>query len=362
MKLAISTWGKEEKKAARDVINSGYLTMGKKVEAFEKDYADYVGAKYCVACNSGSSANLLIAAAMSVTFGTGEVIVPALGWSTSYSPWMQWGWVLKFVDIHPATFNIDPKMVREAFQGHELIMPINIMGNPCDLNFPGFMVEDNCESMGAEVNGRITGSNNKEKSILMSSHSTFFSHHIQTMEGGMVTTDDEYLYEVLLSLRSHGWTRHLPKNNKHEIEPQPFEFIYPGYNVRPTEIQGAIGIEQVKKLPDFIKQRRENANEFRKVAKKRGWQTQKQHGKSSWFGFIIVTEEIEELKKEFDKKGIEHRPVVGGNFVRSPAVMGRGDKKFFDFTVHKDLPVTDYVTQNGLYIGNNHQPIDWSKL
>ena len=179
MRLAISTWGEEEKQALLDVIESGNYTMGEKVSQFEKDYAVYTDSKYCVACNSGSSANLLMVAAMSLRFGVGEVIVPALAWSTSYSPFRDWGWMLKFVDVDKETFNIDPKMVLEAHVGHELVFPVNIMGNPCDHNFPGFRLEDNCESMGSEHEGKKTRG-------LMTSHSTYFSHHIQTMEGGMV--------------------------------------------------------------------------------------------------------------------------------------------------------------------------------
>lgn len=352
MKLAISTWGDEEKQALLDVVDSGYMTMGEKVSQFEQDYAAYTGSKYCVACNSGSSANQLMVAAMTLRFGAGEVIVPALGWSTSYSPFRDWGWILKFVDIDKDTFNISPLEVAEAHVGHELVLGINIMGNPCDYNFPGFRLEDNCESMGAELEGGKTGSN-KATGALMSSHSTYFSHHIQTMEGGMVTTDDEHFYQMLLCLRSHGWTRHLPEDNLLGAEVSSYNFIYPGYNVRPTEIQAAVGIEQVKKLPKFIEQRRANAEGFKELAKKRGWQIQQETGESSWFGFIIVSEEIEELKAELVGKNVDYRPVVGGNYARSPAV------QYYDYSIHKDLPVTERVTQNGLYIGNNHKPIDW---
>lgn len=328
--------------------------MGAKVSQFEQDYADYVGTKYCIACNSGSSANQLMVAAMTLRFGAGEVIVPALGWSTSYSPFRDWGWMLKFVDIDQDTFNISPTEVSEAYFQTEkqegygcLVLAINIMGNPCDYDFPGFRLEDNCEAMGAK-DKRMAGANG-----LMASHSTYFSHHIQTIEGGMVTTDDEYFYQMLLCLRSHGWTRDLPKDNLLNVEVSSYNFIYPGYNVRPTEIQAAIGIEQLKKLPKFIEQRRENAEGFKQLAKKRGWRIQKEQGKSSWFGFIILTEEIEDLKKELEEKGIEYRPVLS-NYARSEAV------RLYDYSIHKDLPVTDHIQKYGIYIGNNHKPIDWS--
>ena len=159
---------------------------------------------------------------------------------------------------------------------------------------------------------------------------------------------------MLLCLRSHGWTRHLPENNLLEAEVSSYNFIYPGYNLRPTEMQAAVGIEQIKKLPKFIEQRRENAEGFKELAKKRGWQIQKETGKSSWFGFIIITEEIESLKAELVGKEIDYRPVVGGNYARSKAIT------YYDYSIHKDLPVTDHIQKYGIYIGNNHKPIDWS--
>lgn len=325
--------------------------MGAKVSEFEKEYAQYVGSKYCIACNSGSSANLLMVAALSIREGVGTVIVPAVSWSTSYSPFQQYGWRLKFVDIDRDTLNYDLKGLKRAYTGNELILSVNLLGNPQEYSqIQGPILEDNCESMGAEYQGVKTGNFG-----LMSSHSTFFSHHIQTMEGGLVTTDDEYFYQMLLCLRSHGWTRHLPKDNLLKAKVSAYEFIYPGYNLRPTEIMGAVGVEQVKKLPGFIRARRDNAEGFKEKARKRGWRIQKEIGKSSWFGFAVLTEEIDELKKEIDSKNIEHRPIVAGNFLRSPSI------KYYDHD-NPETPNATYAHTNGLYIGNHHRPIDWSIL
>lgn len=355
--LAINAWGSEEREALLKVVDSGNVTMGAKVSEFENAYAEYVGSKYCIACNSGSSANLLMVAAMSIRLedsgvGVGTVIVPAVSWSTSYSPFQQYGWKLKFVDIDRETLNYDLKGLKRAYTGNELILAVNLLGNSnAYMEFPDAPVlEDNCESMGAEYEGKRTGTFG-----LMSSHSTFFSHHMQTMEGGMVTTDDEYFYDMLLCIRSHGWTRHLPKDNLLKAKVSAYEFIYPGYNVRPTEIQGAVGVEQLKKLPQFIEQRRENAEGFKEKARERGWKIQKEIGKSSWFGFAVLSDEIEELKKELDSKNIEHRPVVAGNFLRSPSI------KYYDHD-NPEVPNATYVHTNGLYIGNHHRPIDWSIL
>jgi len=336
--LSIDTWGPEERHAVLRVLDSGMYTMGGTTLAFEKAYAEYCGTKYCVAVNSGSSAVLLMVAAWTMRYGRGTVIVPAVGWATSYSPFQQYGWKLRFVDIDRDTLNYDQEALWGAVTGADLILAINLLGNPNDFDsFPALPVlEDNCEAMGAVYKGRRTGSLGK-----MSAHSTYFSHHICTMEGGMVTTDDEHFYHMLLSLRSHGWTRHLPEKNKLGAVPDKFSFILPGYNVRPTEMQCAIGIEQLKKLPDFIEQRRENARRF-------PYRTQREIGKSSWFGFVVYDDEAKMLAQKY-----EHRPVVTGNFLRQPVI------KYYDYEVSGELKNADYIHDHALMIGNSHARIDW---
>lgn len=352
---ATSTWGEEETQAVMDVLQSGRFTMGEKTEEFEQRFAEYIGTKYCIAVNSGSSANLLMVAAYTLRHGAGTVIVPSIGWSTSYSPFEQYRWKLKFVDIDKETLNYDIKSLQKAYTGREVILAINLLGNPND--FEGFphtdILEDNCESMGAMYFGRKTGSFG-----LMGSHSTYFAHHICTMEGGMVTTDDEYFYQMLLSLRSHGWTRHLPKNNLLGAKVDKFTFIYPGFNVRPTEMQSAIGLAQLKKLPKFVEHRQENKSQFVLYCKKRGWGYQKSPfgGHSSSFGCALFTPDIQSVKDHFDAKGIEYRPIMSGNFTKSPSI------KYYDYEISGTLENTDYVESTGIFVGNHHYPVDWSFL
>jgi CDP-6-deoxy-D-xylo-4-hexulose-3-dehydrase len=338
--LSTDTWGPEERKAIEKVMDSGRYTMGREVESFEKEYADYCGSKYCVAVNSGSSANLLMVAAWTLRHGKGTVIVPAVGWSTSYSPFQQYGWRLIFTDIDLLTLNYPPTLLKRAveFYNPELILAINLLGNPNQYDeFPAVPVlEDNCEAMGASYKGKRTGTFG-----VMSSHSTYFSHHICTMEGGMVTTDDEYFYHMLLALRSHGWTRHLPERNRLDAKVDKFHFILPGYNVRPTEIQCAIGREQLKKLPAFVAQRRENASRF-------PYRTQKEVGESSWFGFAVFGDDVAKVVDRY-----ESRPIVTGNFLRQPVI------KHYDHEVFGVLPNADYVTDSGAMIGNSHERISW---
>lgn len=341
--LASSTWGIEEKRAAMEVLLSGDVTMGRRVREFEEAYAKYCGSKYCVAVNSGSSANLLMVAAYTLRHGPGTVIVPAVGWATSYSPFQQYGWKLVFVDIDRETLNYDLVSLWEACEKYRdddpVILAINLLGNPNEFfAFPRkcHVLEDNCESMGAEYHGKRTGTFGQ-----MSSHSTYFSHHICTMEGGMVTTDDEGFYHALLSLRSHGWTRHLPVQNALKEPVEAFRFVLPGYNVRPTEIQAAIGLEQLKKLDKLIEARRKNASVF-------PCRTQKEIGKSSWFGFTV-------FREDWDKfTAYESRPVVTGNFLRQPVI------QHYRYEVFGEMKNADYIHDHAKMIGNSHETPAWA--
>ena len=264
--LASSSWDEKEIQAIQDVIKRDCYTMGNSVKQFEADFAKYTDHKYCVMVNSGSSANLLAIATLFYKKDNplkrgDEVIVPAVSWATTYYPLYQYGLHLKFVDVNLQTLNMDMDALAAAITDKtRLIFAVNLLGNSNEFDriqklIAGkniTLLEDNCESLGG----------------LMGTYSTFFSHHMATMEGGLIGTDDEELYHILLSLRSHGWTRHLPKENKlckksDNYFEESWRFILPGYNVRPVEMMGAIGIEQLKKLPDFIKHRRENAEYFK---------------------------------------------------------------------------------------------------
>ena len=222
--LATATWGQEEQDAMQRVIASGMYTMEANVQAFERDFAQYVGSKHCVMVNSGSSAILLMVAALFYTQNAklklkrrDEVIVPAVSWSTTYYPLYQYGLKIKFVDIDLHTLNYDlDQLERAVTDKTRAIMAVNLLGNPNDFariqsiigNRDTVLIEDNCESMGAKFQGKHTGTFG-----VMGGYSSFFSHHISTMEGGLIVTDDEELYQILLSLRAHGWTRNLPKHN-----------------------------------------------------------------------------------------------------------------------------------------------------
>ena len=281
--LASSSWNKKEISAIHEVIKSDRYTMGKNASLFEKMFKNFHNKKYGLMVNSGSSANLLMVAALryfskkKIKPGD-EVIVPAVSWSTTYFPLQQYGIKLVFVDISIDTFNIDPKKIERAItKKTKAIFAVNLYGNPCDFEEITkickknklILLEDNCESLGAKYKKKMTGTFG-----LMSSFSFFFSHHISTMEGGMILTDNKELYQILLCLRSHGWTRSLPRKNliskkkSKDIFYDLFNFVLPGYNVRPLEMSAAIGLEQLKKLNKIIKARRKNAVYFKKKISK----------------------------------------------------------------------------------------------
>jgi len=365
--LAMSSWDCEEVKAINNVIKSGMYTMGKKVNEFEERFAKFIGSKYAVMVNSGSSANLLAIASLfyrsknSLKNGD-EVIVPAVSWPTTYYPLHQYGLKLKFIDIDKHTLNIDIESLKNAItEKTSLIFLVNLLGNPNDFNEIKkiisdkniIVIEDCCESMGAVYNNKKCGTFG-----LIGTFSSFFSHHISTMEGGIIVTDDEEIYHILLSIRSHGWTRNLPFNNELIVKSkdsfnESFRFILPGYNLRPLEMCGSIGIEQLKKLNGFIQQRRKNAEVFRNVMKKYKWvRIQKEIGTSSWFGFSIVVDSSYIKRSKviniFKASGYETRPIVTGNFVKSEVV------KFFNYTIEGDLKNSIDIDKNGLFIGNHH--------
>lgn len=365
--LASTSWDEKEIEAIQKVIKKNNYTMGDDVKQFEADFAKFTGNKYCVMVNSGSSANLVAIAAMFFKKENplkrgDEVIVPAVSWATTYYPLCQYGLKLKFVDTDKYTLNFDLNELKKAITDKtRLIFAVNLLGNPNDYDAINkmikdkniYLLEDNCESLGGIYKGKQLGSIG-----LMGTYSTFFSHHMATMEGGLVGTDDEELYHILLSIRSHGWTRHLPEENKlctksKNAFDESFRFILPGYNVRPIEMMGAIGIEQLKKLPEFLRHRRENAKYFKKLFENDDrFIIQKEIETSSWFGFSFLINENSNIKREsvikaLTEANIDTRPIVAGNFARKEVV------KWFDYEIQGDLKNSDYVDKNGFFVGNH---------
>lgn len=363
--LAADTWDENEYEAINRVIESNRFTIGLEVEMFEKEFAEYFGSKYAVMVNSGSSANLIAISALILSnrydLNKGdEVIVPAVSWATTYTVLHQCGLKLRFIDIDLDTFNLNLNELKNAItENTKAIFAVNLLGNPndfdkliniCEEN-DLILIEDNCESMGAKYHGQYAGTFG-----VCGTFSTFYSHHMATMEGGMILTDDDELNDIMKSIRSHGWTRNLsmdsPFNTKKDKFYEMFNFIFPGYNVRPVEMEAAIGREQLKKLDEFLKERKSNGKYFLDLFSNiNGISVQKNQDDSSFFGFPILFKNESDRKKFIglcDENNIEYRPIVAGNFTKNIVI------EYFDYTIFGDLTNSDILHNNGLFIGNHH--------
>ena len=364
-RLSDDTWDEKESEAIDRVLASGRFSMGERVAEFEKAFAEKFGVRYALMVSSGSAANLLAAAGLvySGRLHKGdEVIVPAVSWSTTYFPLYQMGLKLRFVDIDRETLNMDVHKLEAAItEKTRLVCLVNLLGNPNDFDSVKricadkniIIMGDNCESLGAEYKGRKAGTFG-----LVGTFSTFYSHHLCTMEGGVTVTDDEELYHYMLSIRAHGWTRNLPRDSKIYQKSEndfyeSFNFIVPGFNLRPLEMEGAAGLEQLGKMDGIIAQRRENAAYFRERMREiPGARIQKEIGESSWFGFAVVLEgenagKRDRVVRELSAKGIEVRPIVAGNFTRN-RVIG-----YMDYSIHGSLEAADEIHDNGFFVGNH---------
>jgi CDP-6-deoxy-D-xylo-4-hexulose-3-dehydrase len=369
--LAASSWGQEELDAMQRVIASGYFTMGENVKALEREFAGYFGMKHGVMVNSGSSANLVATAALFYKQDRplqrgDEVIVPAISWATTYHPLQQYGLKLRFVDIDLQTLNVDVSKLEQALTPRtRAIVAVSILGNPAALDVMRafadahglYLLEDNCESMDATLNDQFTGTFGH-----LNTFSFFFSHHISTMEGGMILTDDTELAHLCRSIRAHGWTRDLPPDTKifdrkgSEFY-EAYNFILPGYNVRPLELSGAIGREQIKKLPAMTAQRRKNWALFQELfGKDERFIIQRENGKSSAFSFTLILNPAHKADRErvfgaLRDADIGYRIITGGNFLRHSVM------KYYDYEIVGDVMNADIAHDRGFFVGNHPQDL-----
>ena len=346
--------------------------MSKITNKFEKFFAKKMGSKYAVMTNSGSSANLLAISCLTNPLSknkiqaSSEVIIPAICWSTSLWPIIQNNLKPVFVDVELGTFNIDIESIEKKItKKTKAIMLVHVLGTSANMTklmqiakkYKIDIIEDTCESLGAKYNNKQLGTFGR-----FGTYSFYYSHQITSGEGGMILCNDINDYNVLKSLRSHGWSRdtnlHANFKKKFNNLDERFLFIGPGYNVRPTEIQSAIALNQFKRLNQFIKIRNINRNKIINNLKKNDkWKNQfsfvevKSNFKPSWFGLpILINKKYSYVKKEFlnylSKKGIENRPIISGNFLNQPA------STFYNFKSTKnDFKNADEIEERGFFIG-----------
>ena len=371
--LSSTSWGQEELDAMQRVLRSGRFTMGEQVRLFEDAFAARFGMKHAVMVNSGSSANLVGIATLFYRSRRplqrgDEVIVPSISWATTFHPLQQYGLKLRFVDVELDTLNMDVSRLDAALTPRtRMVMAVSILGNPaaldrvrafCDAH-DLILFEDNCESLGASLNGRPTGTFGD-----INTFSTFYSHHISTMEGGLLLTNDTEIDHLARAIRNHGWARDLPADsvlNAGEALDDPFfeayRFVVPGYNVRPLELAGAVGLEQLKKLDAMLALRRRNAAHFReRFGSDPRFILQRENGESSWFSFTMILNPALDLDRArlmdtLRQGDIQFRMITGGCFPQHAAV------KYFDYDIVGDISNARTAHERGFFVGNHPRDI-----
>jgi len=387
--LASSSWGQEELDALQRVIASGQLTMGPCVRQFEEAFAAKFGLKHALMVSSGSAANLVGVAALfhkrdRPLHRGDEVIVPSISWATTYYPLQQYGLRLRFVDVDLFTLNIDVSQLERALTPRtRMVVAVSILGNPCALDelrafcdrHGLYLFEDNCESMGATLDGKPCGSFGH-----VNTFSSFFSHHISTMEGGVLATDDTEIYHLARSMRAHGWTRDLPEDTTiYERRADDFfeayRFILPGYNARPLELAGAVGVEQLKKLDGMIAIRRDNAALFQSLFEgdeRFIIQRELPRARSSWFSFTVILNPKLDIDRQrvmtaLKEAGIGFRIITGGCFLRHDVI------KYFEYDTVGEIVNANIAHDRGFFVGNHprelrpqierlRQVLDWTAV
>ena len=342
------------------------LTQGPQVAAFEKEWSEWLGVKYSVFVNSGSSANLLTMALLKTYFPSGgDVIVPTLTWVSDIASVIQNGFSPVFVDIDPFSLAMDPAQVldkindrtRAVFlthvQGFDGLTD-NLLEQLNERKIP--LIEDVCESHGATHGGKKLGSLG-----WISNFSFYYAHHMSTIEGGMVCTNDPDVYQRIRMFRSHGMTREANdidfregfQNDYPDLNPD-FIFAFPAYNTRNNEIGGVLGRSQLKRLDQIIKSRSLNLERFLNQIDSRRYRTNFKLDGSSNYAFNLILKEpndtlAKNLQTRMRENGIEFRrgSAGGGNQLRQPYL-----QSFIPKNYHQQFPEVEHVQFYGYYIGN----------
>jgi len=350
-------------KMAKFLLTSSRLTNGPKVRKFEKEWSKWLGVKHSLYVSSGSTANSLLISAVKEYYGLRDgdkVLVPATTWMTNVAPVIQAGLQPIFCDINLSNFSFDVNDLKYIASVHPDIKAVfitHLIGLSSDVEkvreiFPeALILEDVCESHGVEgPDGKKRGSNS-----IGSTFSFYFGHHITTIEGGMVCTNNSELYDLMRVKRSHGMAReselYFPQytSQNPDIDPS-FLFVTDGYNFRNHEVCAVLGLSQLKKLDRNIRIRRENYQKFHTdIVHVPGYKIpQYQKGNSSFsFPIISETENIDQVKKALKDNQIEYRPIISGNLLRHPAF------RKYKLCTEKETPNVETLHKNGVYVGNS---------
>ena len=367
-------FSKEDINSGRKILSFGkFITMNKITKEFERKFAKYIGSKYALMVNSGSSANLLaLFASINPMFkgklkANDECLIPAICWSTSLWPIIQAGLKPKFVDVNLETFNIDLNDLKKKItKKTKAILTVHVLGNSTNMDELKkiikknnlILIEDTCESLGSKYKSKFLGSFGR-----FGTFSFFVSHQISAGEGGMIVCDNYEDYKIIHSLRAHGWDRGLNKS------PNNFNFINSGFNLRPMDVTAAIGLNQFKRINKMINTRSSNRKKIIDSLKKsKKWINQLDFLKPikkltpSWFGLpILINKKFIRNKKKYlnylNKNGIETRPIISGNFLNQPAAKLYKLKKGNNFFKN-----ADEIEKRGFFIGLHTQKINQNTI
>jgi len=337
------------------------LTKGKLTIEFEQVWSEWLGREHSVFVNSGSSANLLMFYALicSKRMKNKKVIVPALSWSTTVSPVIQLGLEPILCDADSETLGVNTDHLKELFEQHRpsTLIIVHVLGFPNKMKeilklceeYDVILLEDSCESVGSTYNGVKTGNFG-----LMSTFSTYYGHHFSTIEGGLISTDDTEIYNILLSLRSHGWDRDLDPiikkklRSEHDIDEfrALYTFHYPGFNLRSTDLQAKIGLLQMEKLDRTIEKRKKNFHLYNERIINNSWKIYPEYMTVSNFAYPIIHQRSKILIKNLQNNNIDCRPLVCGSIGRQPFFTNLYGKQ-------SGLDFADLVHNHGVYIPNN---------
>lgn len=340
------------------ILSGSQLTKSKETLLFEQNFSKFLKTKYSVFVNSGSSANLLIASSLlqSDRLANKIIILPAVSWITTVMPFIQLGYKPIFCDCNLTNLGLDLNHLKKIVNQYKpsTLVICNVLGHSNDMSQiiqickknKIFLIEDNCESLGSEYKNKKLGSFG-----LASSHSFYYGHHMSTIEGGMVSTNDNQLKNIMLSVRSHGWSRDLDlkealkiqkKNNIDEFR-NLYTFYYSGFNLRSTDLNAKLGNLQLQSIHSKIKKRNANFQYYQKKLSNY-WSQESNHTYVSNFAYASLVQNPIEVFNHLKKNKIESRPLICGNIARHPVMKN---------SVKNKLPNADIIHDYGIYLPNH---------
>ena len=336
------------------------LTKGAVTLEFENKFSKWLGRRYSVFVNSGSSANLLVLSALlqGKYLKNTKIVVPSTAWSTDLAPVIQLGLKPLLCDSNLNDLSVDLEHLEKIFieESPSALLLVSVLGLVPDMEnvvelcdkYDVILLEDTCEGMGCEYIGKKLGTFG-----LASTFSTFFGHHISTIEGGIISTDDKDFYELLVSIRSHGWDRDLSKETQVKLQKEwsvsefnaLYTFYYAGFNFRSTDLQAYIGLTQIDKLDDWGKQREDNYYLYQKLLNTEWKPTSYFDSLTSNFAYPVISPHRDKIVKKLQENKVEVRPMICGSMGTQPFYVKHYGRL--------ELPNVSLIDRDGFYVPNH---------